>query len=62
MQGDGAPGNAVMKKGLLQNAGLSVLGIRTLGNNGAIGRSRAPAFLTQGQVRYVQMIAVVRST
>jgi hypothetical protein len=47
VQGDGAPGDAVMKKGLLQNAGLSLLGIAALLENGVIGRSAAPACLIQ---------------
>jgi hypothetical protein len=43
--GDGAPGIAVMKKGLLQNAVLSLLGMEAGVGDVAIGRSKAPACL-----------------
>jgi hypothetical protein len=43
--GSGAPGIAVMKKGLLQNAVLSLLGMEAGVDDVAIGRSKAPACL-----------------
>ena len=49
--GSGAPGIAVMKKGLLQNAVLSLLGMEAGVDDVAIGRSKAPACLIPCQFR-----------
>jgi hypothetical protein len=64
--GDGAPGNAVMKNGLVQNAGHPFVGITARLKQGVFGRSAAPACVFWRVIPWLFakdcVIAVVRST